>query len=763
MILALISFALTLIRGIILIQLALPTSSHLFSRLTFTLPTGIGFTWALDSLLLLGWMLVIGSINQSFLIVEVVWTGLIIGGYCYLQKTSYFENLSIDRETETPALSGHTYYWVLNGITFLVIGIAGVFFLYKSLITGPDGAFDASAIWNMRARILLASGEGWKASFELMQLYMSPWTHADYPLLLPNTIARYWGFLEKHVTLVPSFVSFLYTFMTVLLLYGGLALLKNRLHALLAVLALCSSRFIEYGTWQYADVPLAFYILATLVLLNLLRNYSTPPIGGFVLAGMSIGFAAWTKNEGMLFIIAAFSAYGCAHFLPKFQIRSIKQELTPLMIGFLSILLGIAYFKYALAPQNDVISSENLVATLQKLLDKDRHILIFDRFQILLKILFPGYLLLYLGIGGFMLYVQKESGFFQFSLVSLCLILSYFYLFLLPFFLATCLIARILPVDRAHYRSAIMSTLTLSLMLMGYFCIYLITPYDLGWHIGTSMDRLIIQLLPSMIFVIFLISVPFNFELQRIPKTLVYSGTVVILILIPYGTYHFFWMPYPASGDLTLHEADGKQTVLPFNLEADGNFHKITVPIPPDRVWDKISIGIGLKLGRTLEMDTVRVLDAQETVLQHIDFQTFAREQWEMFNTQLSQTYRIHAQGISELKMLNTDSPIRQQLLKSGLTLLSFDDDLLDQLATLQGNLFHSKQDFHDALNATVQKDWRYRAIFRKIFRVPQYELIESPFLTLLSPQFGITTISILSPPLSLANVHSIEIVLRIN
>jgi hypothetical protein len=44
----------------------------------------------------------------------------------------------------------------------------------------------------------------------------------------------------------------------------------------------------------------------------------------------------------------------------------------------------------------------------------------------------------------------------------------------------------------------------LILTLAGYFAVYLITPYDIYWHLRFSLTRLFLQLWPSMIFLFFL-------------------------------------------------------------------------------------------------------------------------------------------------------------------------------------------------------------------------------------------------------------------
>ncbi len=52
--------------------------------------------------------------------------------------------------------------------------------------------------------------------------------------------------------------------------------------------------------------------------------------------------------------------------------------------------------------------------------------------------------------------------------------------------------------------NALAALMALFLMLLGYFFIFIITPFDLAWHLATTLDRLLMQLWPSFIFVFFL-------------------------------------------------------------------------------------------------------------------------------------------------------------------------------------------------------------------------------------------------------------------
>ena len=47
-------------------------------------------------------------------------------------------------------------------------------------------------------------------------------------------------------------------------------------------------------------------------------------------------------------------------------------------------------------------------------------------------------------------------------------------------------------------------SIMLALQLLGYLAIYLITPHDLSWQLGTALDRNVLQIFPSFLFLFFI-------------------------------------------------------------------------------------------------------------------------------------------------------------------------------------------------------------------------------------------------------------------
>jgi hypothetical protein len=165
-------------------------------------------------------------------------------------------------------------------VAVLAAAVAGATsFLANSLDT-PHGRWDAWATWNLRARWLADASPVWREAFA------KPTIHGDYPLLVPASVARLWVYAGARDTVAPAIIGAAYATALVLLLYAVLASLRGRAQALVgAVWLLGSPVFLRIAPWQYADVPLAFNLLAVLASLALWRSGSRaapagPGVGG---------------------------------------------------------------------------------------------------------------------------------------------------------------------------------------------------------------------------------------------------------------------------------------------------------------------------------------------------------------------------------------------------------------------------------------------------------------------------------------------------
>ena len=67
--------------------------------------------------------------------------------------------------------------------------------------------------------------------------------------------------------------------------------------------------------------------------------------------------------------------------------------------------------------------------------------------------------------------------------------------------LAGCGLAR----RRELRRAAVALAVAVALAGAGYYVIYVISPYDLEWHLQSSLDRVFMQLWPTLVLALFVI------------------------------------------------------------------------------------------------------------------------------------------------------------------------------------------------------------------------------------------------------------------
>jgi hypothetical protein len=338
-------------------------------------------------------------------------------------------------------------------LTLAVLGAVGMYW------KDPLGDWDAWAVWNQRARFFFLAGDQWQEA-------LSPiFYHPDYPLLLPSSNARLWSYLGVDAAWAPWLLGILFTFATVGILTAGLWRLRSRSQGLLAGLALLGMvPFLQRGAWQYADVPLAFFILAAVLLLVLYDAAERPPTGLLLLSALMAVLAAWTKNEGAMLPIVL----PVARAFVLWRRHSSQQgprELLCWIIGVSPVLAMAAIQKLCLTGDNDLIGNQTWEASLRQLTDPSRYWHITQALMLYgLRIVRPFAVVLPLC----WLFLGRASH------------------------------------RRPGQRGLPLAIMVLVLQLASYFLAYLLTPWDLPWHLASSADRLLLQLCPLCLFILFL-------------------------------------------------------------------------------------------------------------------------------------------------------------------------------------------------------------------------------------------------------------------
>ncbi len=182
---------------------------------------------------------------------------------------------------------------------------------------------------------------------------------------------------------------------------------------------------------------------------------------------MVAALAAWTKNEGILFLLVVGLSLVVASTTRGGR-SSFSRSLLPFSLGALPGLLLVIGFKTVLAPTNDVVSAQNLPLMVERVADHERYAEVLA------------------AVG------REMIGFGRGAIVVL---LAY---------------ALLMGRDRgaASASAGLLGLAVVGLMAAGYSAIYIITPHDLRWHLATSLERLLLQLWPSLIFAVFMLVRP---------------------------------------------------------------------------------------------------------------------------------------------------------------------------------------------------------------------------------------------------------------
>jgi hypothetical protein len=354
----------------------------------------------------------------------------------------------------------------LRGLFLLAIVLAATTFLV-AVSNSPHGDEGAWSIWNLRARFLFRAGVFWRDAFS----GDLSWSHPDYPLLLPGLVVLCWKLGGRESTDAPIAIAFLFALGTAGLLTGVIGVLRGKTQALVGgLLLLGAAGFISLSAALYADVPLSFYILATLALLCL-QDRHPEDLRFSALAGLMAGFAAWAGNAGIIFIGAVIAGRVVAvRFRDRTKPTGLASQMARLMAGLLAPLAVVMFFKLRVGGASDYLS-EQPALVLRHLADPARWITAVEALVLVLG-----------GLGRF--------------LVPIILVLA-LYWYLVRF--------QVDPRDRASLATA---AIALGLMLAIQLLVDILFADNLAIEISASLESKVLQLWPAGVLLFFLAAGP---------------------------------------------------------------------------------------------------------------------------------------------------------------------------------------------------------------------------------------------------------------
>jgi hypothetical protein len=300
------------------------------------------------------------------------------------------------------------------------------------------GQWDAWAIWNLHARYM-ADGAYWTRMTGSTTV-----PHPDYPLFLPAIIGFIWRLLQNTSFIIPHIFSFITAVSIPSLIF--LQLYKKNLFiaTLMLLWFVTDDFFLTRALSQYADQWVALFFLLAFISIDTFRATGNRKF--ITISAFMLGSCFWTKNEGIMLALV---------FIVLYLTTLLKRANMAYFLGGISLpLLAMLIFKFGYAPPNDLIVRRETVQP-SFFTDMSRYGLIWE-------------------------WLQKnfrENFFYQ--------------QFAILLFLLACVVKRKLP----GRNMAI-----IFLCFCGFITVYVLTPFDLQWHLLSSMDRVLFQLSPVFIY-----------------------------------------------------------------------------------------------------------------------------------------------------------------------------------------------------------------------------------------------------------------------
>jgi hypothetical protein len=224
--------------------------------------------------------------------------------------------------------------WALLGLTLSLISLAAWLSHLRAL--GWDGLLN----WEIKARIAFLNGGAIPLSFYSDPT--RPWTHPEYPLLLPLTESWLYSWLGSADQAMVKILFPVFFAASLGLLHAGVRRFGARPAQLwLAPAMLATTPLILAGEGGvasgYADFPLAVFYLAAVIFL--LEYLETGDAGALRLFGLLAAACGWLKREGAILWVCLIALA----MIGIIRRREFRQTMTVVLPG-LALLIGWRIF-----------------------------------------------------------------------------------------------------------------------------------------------------------------------------------------------------------------------------------------------------------------------------------------------------------------------------------------------------------------------------------------------------------------------------------
>lgn len=350
----------------------------------------------------------------------------------------------------------------LAGAILLIVIISQVLYSFIYSLSMPLSGWDAWFIWFVKARAFFLD-RGVEASFLTNPVYVQD--HPEYPLLVPLAVSWVYtaiGAVNEQAGKVIYPVQF--AALLTIIYYGAWKASGSKSAGLLfaALLSLTPLVLVHAAGFPvqvdgayavkdatgYADITVAAYFLGAGLFIFLYAIDSNPAFG--LLASLMLAMGAWAKNEGLTFALIGLILIAlCAFTGKRKDIRTVALSIAVLLL----FILPWSVFKSAHGLGSEYV--ENM------------------------------------GPGVFFSNLPRLSEIIPYTARYMFLKPGVVSLVWWAYMAATLLCIRTILSSRTYLLHALILG-----QLCAYIFVYIITPVDLKWHLGTSLDRLVLHLIP---------------------------------------------------------------------------------------------------------------------------------------------------------------------------------------------------------------------------------------------------------------------------
>ncbi|MCP3962461.1 MAG: hypothetical protein GY719_31855 [bacterium] len=345
------------------------------------------------------------------------------------------------------------------GLTLVVLVAGG----WRWAASRPYGVWDAVAIWTGRALMLARAEDPGEVLGRVTQA-----AHPDYPLLVPSSVAAQYGLAGSESLLIPQLTSVAFLLGLGPVVWLTVHRWRPGLLPVAAVLLLWSTpSVLVRGFTQCADVPLAYLFVAAVGGLasrldTSLRHRVSPWLCGYFL-----GLLYWVKNEGQVLAVLAVGLF-VFFALATRRLQQLRSDALPLLIAAAPGVLATVLLRRFWAPPIEELDKYFVGGFVERLTDPERWRTVAAFF---LDHLSPagqtqhwGWLWLALALAAILLWRRR----------------------------------RLVRHPPALYLGAVVLA-----SFAAWFMVYVLTPYGVTWHLRTSLDRLLLQLVPCLVVFVF--------------------------------------------------------------------------------------------------------------------------------------------------------------------------------------------------------------------------------------------------------------------